>query len=107
MTLQGVYEPSQWEWVRTQVDLSGLMRVLGNNLYSTPHVALRELVQNAHDSCVRRQLEDMTDRLASGPVDRLGQTGVERVIDLATPLSRHLVDSGLVPVPNPIGAPRP
>ncbi|MFS8067264.1 MAG: ATP-binding protein [Byssovorax sp.] len=46
------------ELLRTQVDLSGLMRVLGNNLYSTPHVALRELVQNAHDSCVRRQIED-------------------------------------------------
>jgi molecular chaperone HtpG len=46
------------ELLRTQVDLAGLMRVLGNNLYSTPHVAIRELVQNAHDSCVRRQLED-------------------------------------------------
>ncbi len=46
------------ELLRTQVDLSGLLRVLGNNLYSTPTVALRELVQNAHDSCVRRQLED-------------------------------------------------
>lgn len=46
------------ELLRTQVDLAGLMRVLGNNLYSTPHVALRELVQNAHDSCVRRQIED-------------------------------------------------
>ena len=46
------------ELLRTQVDLAGLMRVLGNNLYSTPHVALRELVQNAHDSCVRRQIEE-------------------------------------------------
>ncbi|MFO0761749.1 MAG: ATP-binding protein [Byssovorax sp.] len=45
------------ELLRTQVDLSGLMRVLGQNLYSTPHVAIRELVQNAHDSCVRRQIE--------------------------------------------------
>jgi molecular chaperone HtpG len=45
------------ELLRTQVDLGGLMRVLGNNLYSTPHVAIRELVQNAHDSCVRRQIE--------------------------------------------------
>src|SRR5262245_55304864 len=41
----------------TQVDLAGLMRVLGENLYSTPMVALRELVQNAHDACVRRQVE--------------------------------------------------
>ncbi len=42
---------------RTKVDLSGLMKVLGENLYSTPTVALRELVQNAHDSCHRRRLE--------------------------------------------------
>jgi molecular chaperone HtpG len=33
------------------------MRVLGEALYSTPHVAIRELVQNAHDSCARRALE--------------------------------------------------
>ncbi len=43
---------------RAQVDFEGLMRVLGNNLYSTPVVALRELVQNAHDSCTRRELEE-------------------------------------------------
>lgn len=46
------------EILATQVDLFGLMTVLGEHLYSTPFVALRELVQNAHDSCVRRRLED-------------------------------------------------
>lgn len=40
------------------VDLGGLMTVLGQHLYSTPVVALRELVQNAHDSIVRRRMED-------------------------------------------------
>ena len=45
----------------TEVDLAGLMRVLGNNLYSTPTVAVRELVQNAHDSCIRRRLEAKDD----------------------------------------------
>lgn len=43
---------------RTKVDLGGLMKVLGEHLYSTPMVALRELVQNAHDSCHRRRIED-------------------------------------------------
>ena len=42
---------------QTDVDLSGLLEILGNNLYSTPQVAIRELVQNAHDACVRRQIE--------------------------------------------------
>jgi hypothetical protein len=56
---------------------------------------------------LRRDVEDLTDRLAAGPVERLGSVGVERVIELATPLSRHLIDTGVIPVPNPIGAPRP
>ncbi|MCA9710610.1 MAG: ATP-binding protein [Myxococcales bacterium] len=43
---------------QTKVDLGGLMMVLGEHLYSSPNVAIRELVQNAHDSCVRRRVED-------------------------------------------------
>lgn len=42
----------------TNVDLSGLLTVLGQHLYSTPAVALRELVQNAHDSITRRLVEN-------------------------------------------------
>jgi hypothetical protein len=56
---------------------------------------------------LRREVEDLTDRLAAGPVERLGSTGVERAIELATPVSRHLMDTGVVPLPNPVGAPRP
>jgi len=33
------------------------MSVLGESLYSTPDVAIRELVQNAHDACTRRRIE--------------------------------------------------
>ncbi|PJK10975.1 molecular chaperone HtpG [Lysobacteraceae bacterium NML08-0793] len=43
---------------RAGVDMSGLMSVLSKHLYSTPMVALRELVQNAHDSILRRRLEE-------------------------------------------------
>lgn len=42
---------------QTTVDLTGVMRVLGENLYSRPEVVVRELVQNAHDSLTRRRLE--------------------------------------------------
>jgi molecular chaperone HtpG len=42
----------------TQVNFSGLMELLSKHLYSVPTVAIRELVQNAHDSCSRRRLED-------------------------------------------------
>lgn len=34
------------------------MQVLSQHLYSTPMVAIRELVQNAHDAIVRRRLEE-------------------------------------------------
>jgi hypothetical protein len=56
---------------------------------------------------LRRHVEDATDRLAAAPVERLGQTGLEKAIELALPLSRHLVETGVFPVPNPIGAPAP
>ncbi len=48
---------TETEIYKTEVDLNGLFEVLSHNLYSTPVVAVRELVQNAHDACIRRQLE--------------------------------------------------
>lgn len=39
-------------------DLSGLISILADNLYSTPDVVIRELVQNSHDAIFRRRLED-------------------------------------------------
>ena len=56
---------------------------------------------------LRRDVEEQTDRLAAGPVERLGSTGVERATALAAPLSRHLMDAEIVPLPNPVGSPRP
>lgn len=40
-----------------QIYLPGLLKILAESLYSSPKVALRELIQNAHDSCIRRSLE--------------------------------------------------
>lgn len=37
-----------------QVDLSGLIRVVGEYLYSSPDIAIRELIQNAVDACRAR-----------------------------------------------------
>jgi hypothetical protein len=55
---------------------------------------------------LRRAVEDKTNRLASAPLDLLGDTYVEHVINLARPVSRRLVDSGMIPIPDPIGGPR-
>jgi molecular chaperone HtpG len=40
-----------------QVHLPGLLKVLAEHLYGSKTVAIRELLQNAHDSCVRRMIE--------------------------------------------------
>jgi hypothetical protein len=56
---------------------------------------------------LRRELETATDRLAADPVMLLGESGIARAIELAAPLSRHLIDNQVVPLPNPIGVPRP
>lgn len=64
---------------KTRVDLAGLMRVLGEHLYSTPTVALRELVQNAHDSCERRRIEDPS-----------AAASASRIVVVANPAERTL-----------------
>ena len=40
-----------------KLHLPGLLKVLAEHLYSSKQVAVRELIQNAHDGCRRRQSE--------------------------------------------------
>ncbi|WP_436775335.1 SCO6745 family protein [Yinghuangia sp. YIM S09857] len=56
---------------------------------------------------LRASVEAATDRLACGPVERLGADGVAEAVGLALRLGRRISDDGLFPVPNPIGVPRP
>ncbi len=86
--------------VRTAgVDLGGLMTVLGRHLYSTPMVALRELVQNAHDSIVRRRLEDPTPLTAPRiVVEGDLAAGVVRVTDTGAGLTEEEVHTYLATV---------
>jgi len=46
----------------TQVNLNGLLQILGKNLYSTPSVVLRELIQNAQDACQRYKIETSDEK---------------------------------------------
>ncbi|MBN1428931.1 MAG: ATP-binding protein [Anaerolineae bacterium] len=50
-----------------KLHLPGLLTILSENLYTTRKVAIRELLQNAHDSTVRRRVEmrepDYTPRI--------------------------------------------
>ncbi len=41
-----------------KIHLPGLIKILGETLYSEPEVAIREMIQNAHDSCLRRMAEE-------------------------------------------------
>lgn len=42
---------------RFNLHLPGLLKVLAEHLYTSKKVGVRELIQNAHDSCVRRKVE--------------------------------------------------
>src|SRR5436190_6916082 len=42
---------------RFNLHLPGLLKVLAEHLYTSKKVGVRELIQNAHDSCVRRRVE--------------------------------------------------
>src|SRR5262249_13839433 len=46
---------------RFNLHLPGLLKVLAEHLYSSKKVGVRELIQNAHDSCVRRRIEGGED----------------------------------------------
>jgi molecular chaperone HtpG len=84
---------------RAGVDLNGLMTVLGKHLYSTPVVALRELVQNAHDSIIRRRIEqpgvEVPSRI-SVQVD--AGAGVLRITDTGAGLTRQEIHDYLATV---------
>jgi molecular chaperone HtpG len=47
---------------RINLHLPGLLKVLAEHLYSSKKVGVRELIQNAHDSCVRRKIEQAEPR---------------------------------------------
>lgn len=50
--------PEDIEILPIEMHLPGLLKLLGEHLYSDPRVAVREMTQNAHDSCIRRREED-------------------------------------------------
>ncbi len=55
--------------------LPGLLTILGEHLYSDPAVALREALQNAHDSCERRRAEEAAPGYSPRIVVRFSRRG--------------------------------
>lgn len=56
---------------------------------------------------LRDSIEVATDRLAMVPYQALGAEGCERLLTLLAPLAGLVADAGVIPYPNPVGAPRP
>jgi hypothetical protein len=56
---------------------------------------------------LRMRIEIRTDRLAVGPWANLGPDGTARLAALLEPVAEQIVAAGVVPMPNPMGAPWP
>jgi hypothetical protein len=56
---------------------------------------------------MRERVEQRTDELTLPALAAIGNEGAARLVELVRPLSRRIVGSGGVPVPNPMGAPNP
>ncbi len=84
----------------TGVDVRGLLTVLGAHLYSTPIVAVRELVQNAHDSITRRRIEEPSASSADAriSIDADGDVGLLRVTDNGSGLTADEVHAFLATI---------
>ncbi|MFB2539255.1 MULTISPECIES: ATP-binding protein [unclassified Acinetobacter] len=84
---------------QASVDLNGLMSVLSQHLYSTPMVAIRELVQNAHDSIVRRRMEQ-PDWQGTSRIDIIPDTtnNLIRIIDTGAGLTESEIHQYLATV---------
>src|SRR3954451_18689837 len=64
--------------LRFNLHLPGLLKVLAEHLYSSKKVGVRELIQNAHASCVRRKIE-------------VAERGYSPRIDVGLDLKRRVV----------------
>lgn len=83
---------------QTQVNLDGLLEILGKNLYSSPSVALRELVQNAHDACVRYQIETDKTKAFQISLDTDASRNILEITDNGSGLTRDEIQDYLATV---------
>ncbi|HEX8465522.1 MAG TPA: ATP-binding protein, partial [Abditibacterium sp.] len=82
-----------------KLHLPGLLKVLAEHLYSNKQVAVRELIQNAHDGCRRRQSE--ADETSYEPQIRLeidAPRRILRVIDNGFGLTRQEIEDYLATI---------
>jgi molecular chaperone HtpG len=80
--------PSGYDGMTYEVGLHlpGILRLLSEHLYADPRVVLRELIQNAHDSCQRHRIE-----ASASPIDY--QPAIDVRID-ETERTLSILDNG-------------
>jgi len=74
--------PANRSWekrVPFQVDVAGVIRLMGQSLYSRSDAAVRELIQNAHDGIMRRRAIDLRYR---GRID-IRQYAADKVLEFS------------------------
>jgi hypothetical protein len=86
----------EWQAAADRLAARGLLG--GDDTTATATAAGRRL---------RDDVEAATDRAAAGPWRALGDDRTAELHAALTPLARAVVEAGLMPVPNPMGAPRP
>src|SRR5689334_15105329 len=66
-----------------QVDVAGVIEIMGSSLYSRPDTPIRELIQNAHDAVMRRRRRELSyqgridiEQDAAGHVLRFRDDGI-------------------------------
>ena len=103
-------------WAGERVDLAMLRRTrrIDDAAWASARAALasRGLVTDAGDlteagHTLRSEVEDATDRASAAPYRRLGPDGTRRLWQVATELSRTLIDAGRIRAVTPVGAPGP
>jgi hypothetical protein len=87
------WSDEEWEAARQRLQQRDLLDESG--LLTPAGIALRQAV------------EDRTDLLALPPWQHLGREQSARLVSLVRPLSISIVDQGGIPMPNPMGVPRP
>lgn len=87
------WNDEEWEAAGQRLQQRGLLDESG--LLTPTGIALRQAI------------EDRTDQLALPPWQHLGREQLTRLLSLVRPLSTTIVDQGGVPMPNPMGLPRP
>lgn len=86
------WSDEQWHTAQTRLRQRGLLNVAGE---------LTEQGRQTHGA-----VDELTDRLATSPWDRLGPAGIQQLVAAMTPMVDAIDAARALPYPNPMGLPQ-